>query len=259
MNSSFIRIEKKERVASVTLSRTEKKNALNDQLVSELTHAFTSLEEDLEVKVIILKADGDVFSAGADLEYLQKLRDFSYEQNLADSNSLKELFLKIYNNKKLIIAQVEGHAIAGGCGLVTVCDFCFAVPEAKFGYTEARIGFIPALVSVFLLRKIKEADLRELLFTGKLISALKAKEIGLINGVIEKDEINGYISEFSASLCNEVSAESIAATKELLSGVYGLKLTEALTLAAKMNAHARSGTDCKKGIDAFLKKENIRW
>jgi methylglutaconyl-CoA hydratase len=152
MNFSFIKTEKHDRLFYITLDRTEKKNALNTTLVTELTQALQIAEDHEEIKMVILKAAGDVFSAGADLEYLQKLQHFSYEDNLADSGLLKELLWKIYTLKKMVIAQVEGHAIAGGCGLAAVCDFCFAVPEAKFGYTEVKIGFIPALVMVFLLR-----------------------------------------------------------------------------------------------------------
>ena len=259
MVPSLIRIEKQDRVAFITLCRPEKKNALNDSLVAELTGAFSSLESDDEVKVMVLKAEGDVFSAGADLEYLQKLQTFSFEENLADSNLLKELFLKIYCNKKMVIAQVEGHAIAGGCGLATVCDFCFAVPEAKFGYTEVKIGFIPALVSVFLLRKIRGADARELLLTGNLINAPRAEEIGLITSVLEKNKIAVWVKQFATDLCNETSSQSIAATKELLSKTSSLELNDALNLAARMNAQARMSDDCKKGIDSFLKKEKISW
>ncbi|HYV94410.1 MAG TPA: enoyl-CoA hydratase-related protein [Chitinophagales bacterium] len=259
MDPSLIRIEKQDRIAFITLCRSEKKNALNDALVKELTSAFSSLESDNNVKVIVLKAEGDVFSAGADLDYLQRLQNFSFEENLADSNSLKELLLKIYCNKKVVIAQVEGHAIAGGCGLATVCDFCFAVPEAKFGYTEVKIGFIPALVSVFLARKISGADARELLLTGNLISASRAEEIGLINSIIEKNKIAGWVKQFATDLCNETSSQSIAATKELLSKISSPELNEALDIAARMNAHARASADCKKGIDSFLKKEKIKW
>ena len=259
METHQIKSEKEERIGVITLCRPEKKNALNDQLVAELTEAITQLDADENIKVIILKAEGDVFSAGADLDYLQKLQNFSYEENLADSNKLKELYLKIYSGKKIFISQVEGHAIAGGCGLATICDFCFAVPEAKFGYTEVKIGFIPALVSVFLSRKIKGADVRELLLTGNLIDAARAEEIGLINSVIEKNKINDWVKQFAQSLCEEVSSQSIEATKELLSKIPSMNLNDGLNLAAEMNAKARASDDCKKGIAAFLNKEKLIW
>ncbi len=141
--------EVKERIGYLTLNRPEKRNALNFELVAALKEAFTRAENDPGVKVVVLRANGEAFCAGADLAYLQQLQQFSFEENLADSNHLKDLFLMIYQLKKVVIAQVQGHALAGGCGLATVCDFVFAVPEAKFGYTEVKIGFIPALVLVF--------------------------------------------------------------------------------------------------------------
>jgi methylglutaconyl-CoA hydratase len=136
------------RVGYITLNRPDKRNALSFELIRELKEAFYNAERDDAVKVIVLRAHGEVFCAGADLAYLQQLQEFSYEQNLADSNHLKDLFFQIYTLQKVVIAQVQGHALAGGCGLATVCDFTFSVPEAKFGYTEVKIGFIPAIVMV---------------------------------------------------------------------------------------------------------------
>src|SRR6476661_8606802 len=130
----------KNRIAYIIINRPDKRNALNSELVIALTKAFKQAEEDTSIKVIILKAIGDVFSAGADLDYLQKLQSFSFEDNLADSNLIKTLFETIYLQPKIVIAQVEGHAIAGGCGIASVCDFIFSTPDAKFGYTEVKIG-----------------------------------------------------------------------------------------------------------------------
>lgn len=259
MTFSFIKTEIEGRIACIILARPEKKNALNDLLVTEMIAALKEAEDNPQIKVIIIKAEGDVFSAGADLDYLQRLQNFSFEENLADSSLLKELLLKIYSLKKIVIAQVEGHAIAGGCGLATVCDFCFAVPEAKFGYTEVKIGFIPALVMVFLLRKISGIKAKELLFTGKLITAKEAMEYGLINEVMQRNAIAGLVKTFATKLCEEASAQSLASTKEMMNKVAGMELHEALDYAARMNAQTRSSDDCKKGVGAFLKKEKLKW
>lgn len=259
MAFSFVKTEKKGRTGTIILSRADKKNALNDVMVTELQEAFTLMEEDNSIRVIVVKAEGDVFSAGADLDYLQRLQSFSFEENLADSHNLKRLFLKINTLKKVVIAQVEGHAIAGGCGLATVCDFCFAVPEAKFGYTEVRIGFIPALVMVFLLPKIGVTRAKELLLTGKWITAEKAAEIGLINEIVAGEKIEEHVMAFAETLASEASGQSLAATKEMMHRVPFMKLEEALDYAATMNANARGSEDCKKGIDAFLKKEKFSW
>ena len=183
----------------------------------------------------------------------------TFEENLADSSQLKELFEIIYTHPKIIIAQVEGAAIAGGCGLATVCDFTFAVTEAKFGYTEVKIGFVPAIVMIFLLRKIGEAKAKELLLTGKLFDATQAYQFGVVNAVYSKEEIATKVKEFATSLCNDASAQSLSLTKEMIGKVQELPSKEALNYAAEMNAKARSTEDCKKGIAAFLNKENLKW
>ena len=259
MNFQFVQYEVEERIGFITLNRPEKRNALNATLVGELKAAFDQAEEDEAVKVIVLKANGEAFSAGADLEYLQQLQNNTYQENLQDSSHLMELFKKIYTNKKLVIAQIEGHAIAGGCGLATVCDISFAIPEAKFGYTEVKIGFIPAIVMVFLLRKIGEAKAKELLFTGDLISAEAAADKGLINYIVEKKAISKKVREFALNICSSASGDSLRLTKQMIANVQDMPHEQALQYAAEMNAEARATNDCKKGIAAFLNKEKISW
>jgi methylglutaconyl-CoA hydratase len=255
----FIKYDVINRIGVITLARPEKRNALNDKVVAELKEAFIKAEKDDSVKVIILKAEGEVFSAGADLEYLQQLQKNSFDENLADSKQLAELFNKIYTLKKIVIAQVEGAAIAGGCGLATVCDFTFATPESQFGYSEVKIGFIPAIVMVFLLRKIGVGRGKELLLTAKLVDAAYAKSINLINDVYEKNNIEASVIKFATELCSSASASSLELTKKMIAQVQHLSLNEALDYAARLNAEARSTEDCKKGIAAFLNKEKMSW
>lgn len=256
---SMVEYSVKERIGRITLNRPEKRNALSPEIVEGLKQAFNRAADDDQVKVIVLNAAGEAFCAGADLAYLQQLQNFSYEENLADSNQLKELFLNIYTHPKVVIAQVQGHAFAGGCGLAGICDWSFAVPKAMFGYTEVRIGFIPALVSVFLLRKIGEGAARELLLGGELISAERAQAIGLINRVVPAEKLEDEVNDFASRLISSNSTESMKLTKKLLAEVQGMTLTEALQLAAESNAHARGTVDCKRGIEAFLNKEKIIW
>ena len=259
MEYKYIEYTSKDRIGYITMNRPEKRNALSHDLVSELKNAFTNAEEDDQIKVVILKARGEAFCAGADLEFLQQLQGFSYDQNLADSTHLKELFLKIYELKKVVIAQVQGHALAGGCGLATVCDFIFAVPEAKFGYTEVKIGFVPAIVMVFLLRKLGESKAKELLLTGNLLLAEEAKSIGIVNQVVSKDRLHKEVQKFAANLVKSNSGNSMSITKQMVSKVQSLPLKDALTFAAEINAKTRASDDLKKGITAFLKKEKITW
>jgi methylglutaconyl-CoA hydratase len=249
----------KQRIGRITLNRPDKRNALSPEMVEGLKQAFDRAAKDDQVKVIVLNAMGEAFCAGADLAYLQQLQNFSFEENLADSNQLKELFVNIYTHPKVVIAQVQGHALAGGCGLASICDWVFAVPEAKFGYTEVRIGFIPALVSVFLLRKLGEGAARELLLGGELIAAERAQAIGLINRVVSADKLEVEVNDFASRLIASNSADSMKLTKKLIAEVQGMPLTQALQHAAESNAHARGTNDCKRGIEAFLNKEKIIW
>jgi len=249
----------KERIGYIVLNRAEKRNALNSDLVSQLKTTLKKAEDDSSVKVIVLKAEGEVFCAGADLEYLQQLQKNSYDENLQDSTHLMELFKLIYTLKKVVIAQVNGHAIAGGAGLVSVCDFAFSVPSANFGYTEVKIGFIPAIVMVFLVRKIGEAKTKELLLSGDTIEASEAKSIGLLNFIVDEDKLESSVYEFASKLCKSNSGASMELTKQMIGQVQNLDLEEALDYAAAMNAKARSTEDCKKGIASFLNKEKITW
>lgn len=247
------------KICTIRLNRPEKRNAFNSQLVNELKTAIISADNDEQIKIIILKGEGEVFSAGADLAYLQSLQKNSYAENLADSKNLMEVYHLIYTLSKPVIAQIEGHAIAGGCGLVTVCDFAFAIPDAQFGYTEVKIGFVPAIVMVFLLRKINERSAKELLLSGKLISAAQALVAGLINGVVGKENINQHVLEFANNLIVNCSRESLKATKQMIAAVQEMKLEDALNYAAEINATARSSEDCKYGIETFLAKKRPEW
>jgi methylglutaconyl-CoA hydratase len=251
--------EVKDRTVYITLNRPDKRNALSHELVGTLKDALRRAENDSEVKVVVLQAIGDAFCAGADLAYLQQLQKNSFEENLADSNHLKELFLIIYQLKKVVIAKVQGHALAGGCGLTSVCDFVFAVPEAKFGYTEVKIGFIPAMVLVFLIRKIGERNAKHVLLSGELVQGNEAMNFGLINFLVPKDKLDFAVGEFAQKLIKNNSANSMALTKQMIDRVQSMSLTEAMDYAARMNAEARASADCKKGIDAFLNKEDLTW
>lgn len=256
---SLINYEVKDRICTITLNRAEKRNALNEEMVTELKAAFVKAETDKKVKVIVLAAEGNAFCAGADLAYIQQLQNNSFEENLEDSNHLRGLFQTIYTHPKPVIAKVHGHAIAGGAGLATVCDFSFIVPEAKMGYTEVRIGFIPAIVLVFLLRKIGEGKAKELLLSGELITAEQASAIGLVNRVISADLLDAEVDTFAKSLVQNNSGESMARTKAMIAKVPELSLKEGLQYAAEQNAKSRATADCQKGISNFLNKEKQQW
>ena len=251
--------ELKDRVAYLTLNRPEKRNALGSELVAELTEVFSQIAKDDSAKVVVLKAAGKVFCAGADLAYLQTLQHNSYAENLEDSLQLKKLFHTIYTFPKVVIAQVHGHAIAGGCGLANVCDFVFSVPNVKFGYTEVKIGFIPAIVKVFLIRKIGESRAKQLLLSGDLIDSQTAFDYGIVNYLVEAENLEMEVNAFARKLCTQNSAQSMSLTKEMIGKIQEMNLEDALYYASEMNAKARASEDCKKGIGAFLNKEKIEW
>ena len=259
MKSEKVLYEVTDRIAYITLNRPEKRNALNEEMVALLRDAFAQAEQDDTAKTVVLRANGDAFCAGADLAYLQTLQTNTYEENLEDSRNLMALFKQIYTLKKPVIAQVEGHAIAGGGGLAAVCDFIFSVPEAKFGFTEVKIGFVPAIISVFIVRKLGEAITKQLLFTGDLFSARQMADYHLVSKIVDPNHIAGEVTQFAQKLNAQTSAQSQAMTKQLIATVQNMSFEDGLEYAARLNAKARANDDCKKGISSFLNKEKIIW
>lgn len=255
----FTRQEQKGRTAYIILDRPDKRNALNAEFVSELKDAFTQAESDKDTRVIVIKSSSNAFCAGADLAYLQDLQDNSYKENLEDSNHLMELYKMIYLSTKPVIAEIDGPALAGGCGLASVCDLSYASEESKFGYTESRIGFVPAIVMVFLLRKIGDAKARDIMLTGRIFKAEEAKNMGLITDVVPGEALSSTVNMVAEDLANTTSGASLSIIKEMASRVQTMELHDALEYAAQSNARARETSDCKKGIAAFLNKEKISW
>lgn len=260
MEFTHIKYTVEQRICSITLSRPEKHNALDDLMVSELSSAFALAQKDNKVKVILLKGEGDSFCSGADLKYLKKMSKFDFHQNQEDSMNLMKLFSQIYAHRKPIIAVVHGHALAGGCGLATVCDMVIASKEtAKFGYTEVKIGFIPAIVMVFLVRKVGESRARELTLRGTILTAEEAREYGLVNFVVPETELASASRSLAEELVQRSSGSSMGLIKELLARIHGMSTSDALDYAANLNALTRMTDDCKKGLEAFLTKQPIKW
>lgn len=252
--------EASNRSAHITLNRPEKRNALDDVMVRELTGAFQSAGRDPNVKVITLSGKGAAFCAGADLEYLGRIQKYDLEQNRADSQQLANLFRVIHELRKPVIAVVNGPALAGGCGLASVCDFVIASTEqSRFGYTEVRIGFIPAVVMIFLMKRVGEGKARELVLRGNIIDADEAKSIGLVNTVVPEEDLQTSMNALLNELLTQNSLMSMGLCKEMLSKLGGMNLMDSLEYAANMNAAARMTAECKQGIQAFLNKQKIEW
>ncbi len=243
--------------ATITLARPEKRNAISYALIEELLLALREVEHSA-ARVLILTGSGSAFCSGMDLDELRHLLGRTAEQNLEDSKTMAVLFRTLYEFPKPTIAAVNGHAIAGGCGLATLCDFTLAVPEAKFGYTEVKIGFLPAIVSAFLLRQVGEKAARDLLLTGRLISADEALRLGMITELVSAGSLIDRANELASQLA-ENSPASLRATKKLLCDYATTQLDSEIELAVKANAEIRASPDFREGVSAFLEKRKPEW
>ncbi len=242
----------------ITLNRPEKRNALSSGMIDELTQALAASGEDAGCGVVLLTGAGSAFCAGLDLEHLESLENRTAVEHREDSERIGKLFRTLYDCPKPTIAAVNGAAIAGGCGIATLCDFTLAAPKAKFGYTEVRIGFIPAIVSTFLRAQVGEKQARDLLLTGRIIEASEAHEMGLVNRVVEAEDLLPAAERLAVQLL-ENSPEAVAATKRLLSANGRAALDAEMETAMQANADARLTGDFREGIRAFLEKRAPRW
>jgi methylglutaconyl-CoA hydratase len=244
-------------VATITLNRPDKRNSINTQMIADLQSTLDAVEQ-TQARVVILTGAGSSFCAGMDLAMLQAIATQSPSENQDDSRRIAKLFRRIWSYSKPMIAAVNGHALAGGCGLATLCDFTFAVPEAKFGYTEVKIGFLPAIVSVFLTRQIGEKRTRDLLLTGRLVEAAEFKELGLVNEIVPADRLMARVHELAEVLI-AVSPVSISRAKRLLTTAAAASLDADLERAVLENARMRATPDFKEGLASFLEKRKPVW
>ncbi len=244
-------------VATLTLNRPDKRNAISFELIDDLLRALKEVEIS-DAIVLVLTGAGKAFSSGMDLDNLRTLIGRSPEQTLQDSQTMVRMFRSLYEFSKVTIAAVNGAAIAGGTGLALLCDFTLAVPEAKFGYTEVRIGFVPAIVSTFLLRQAGEKHARDLLLTGRIIGAEEAMRMGLINEIVPPENLMARARELAALLM-ENSPASLRATKQLLNNHARDELDTQIAAAVRENAAIRTTADFREGVASFLEKRKPVW
>ena len=248
------------RIATITLNHPERRNALDDVMIKELTDVLTSVNRNTQSRVVVITGAGSAFCAGMDLDYLQKFSLMGHEENLEDAHNLMKMLQLIYNLRKPVIAMVNGPALGGGCGITAACDFVFAGKEkAKLGVPEVRLGFIPAIILVYLIKRMGEGAAREFTLRGDILDASTAKTKGLVTEVIENDQLKPKVYEFAETLARTTSPASLTLTKDLFNRFNEMNAKDAMEYAANLNALVRKTEDFKKGIDSFLKKEKLEW
>jgi methylglutaconyl-CoA hydratase len=251
MNFETLQYETTGQLSTITLNRPEKRNAISIHMIAELQAALDEIEK-THSRVVILTG------SGIDLDYLQAIGRQTPAENQEDSKRIAKMFRKIWSYSRPMIAAVNGHALAGGFGIATLCDFTLAVPEAKFGYTEVKIGFLPAIVSVFLTRQVGEKRARDLLLTGRLLEAQEVKELGLVNEIVPAEKLVSRAHEL-AEVILAASPSSITRAKHLLVSAAAAGVDQDLERAVLESARVRCTPDFKEGIAAFLEKRKPIW
>jgi methylglutaconyl-CoA hydratase len=244
-------------LATLTLNRPDKRNAISYELIADLLRALDEVRNS-PARVLIITGAGKAFCSGMDLDDLKSLIGRTPEQSLKDSRTMASLFRSLYEFPKPTIAAVNGAAIAGGSGLAFLCDFTLAAPDAKFGYTEVRIGFVPAIVSTFLLRQVGEKIARDLLLTGRIFDAGEALRIGLLTQIVPAEELMTRARELAVQLM-ENSPVSLTSTKRLLTDHARAELDSQIEAALGENAAIRSTADFREGVTSFLEKRKPKW
>jgi methylglutaconyl-CoA hydratase len=255
---STLLLECKDAIATITLNRPDKRNAVSTAMIADLQSVLDTIEKNHSTRVVILTGAGKAFCAGMDLEMLATIATQSAAENQEDSRRIAKLLRRIWSYPRPMIAAVNGAAYAGGCGIATLCDFTLAVPEAKFGYTEVKIGFLPAIVSVFLTRQIGEKRSRDLLLTGRVIDARVAMEFGLINEVVPAEQLMIRAHELADELI-AASPNSLTRAKHLLTSAAAQSIDHDLERAIMENARIRCTADFKEGVASFLEKRKPVW
>ncbi|MFC2156766.1 enoyl-CoA hydratase/isomerase family protein [Acidobacteriota bacterium] len=248
-----------DRVLWVTLNRPQVHNAFNAFMIDELNSLFDEVKGDSNIRVVVMTGKGKSFCAGADLNWMREIVEYSFDQNLKESLNLAELMQKIYALPKPTIAMVNGAAIGGGTGFVSACDIAVACDDARFGLSEVKIGLVPAAISPFVVRKIGESKAREYFLTGRRITAQRALDIGLINDIVAMDRLRDKVDELIQHLLSS-GPEALASCKELLFKVPRLRNTsEVKEFTARMIANLRVSEEGQEGMAAFLEKRKPKW
>jgi methylglutaconyl-CoA hydratase len=257
MTYATILVTEADAICRIKLNRPDRRNAMTPEMQGELIAAMQEAGKST-CRVVVFAGAGEAFCSGLDLSALQGMKNKSADEHQDDAERIALLFRTLYELPKPTIAAVHGAAVAGGTGIATLCDFTLAVPMAKFGYTEVRIGFVPAVVSAYLALQIGDKRARDLLLTGRLFDAAEAQRLGLVTEVVEPLRLEARVQEL-AGVLKAHSPESLAATKRLLAAQNKSGLAQALAEALKAQAEARTTHDFQEGVAAFLEKRKPVW
>jgi methylglutaconyl-CoA hydratase len=250
--------ELKDHVAHVTFNRPEVHNAFDDIMIGELIKVFDEINERSEIRVVVVTGKGKSFCAGADLNWMRRVKDYSYEDNLRESLELSDMLYKIYSSPKPTIAKVNGTAIGGGTGLVAVCDIAVAADSAKFSFSEVKLGLIPACISPYVVKKCGEGKCREFFLTGERLSAEKALAAGLVNRVVPPEMLDATVEDLVVQLLSS-GPEAITRCKELLQKVPQMSPADFKKYTAEVIARLRLSEEGQEGMAAFLEKRRPKW
>jgi methylglutaconyl-CoA hydratase len=259
MNGSrTVRVETAGKIGLVTFCRPEVHNAFNDQVIDEMTFAFNRLKNDSDVRVVVLGGDGKSFCAGADLNWMRRVKDSAFEDNLDEARRLADLFWDIYSFPKPVIGRINGAAIGGGTGFVAVTDIAVAAQSAVFSFSEVKIGVVPACISPYVIKRVGEGKAREFFLTGERLTADRALEAGLVNRVVPDDMLDATVNGLVESLLSS-GPEAIHVCKELLQTVPSLTVDDFKEYTARVIAELRQSPEGQEGMDAFLNKRKPNW
>lgn len=246
------------KIATITLNRPEVHNALNNILINDLTDAFMELKDEPELRIIILTGNGKSFCAGADLNWMKSVVDYTYEQNYKESFELAKLMYLIYTHPKPIIAKVNGSAIGGGVGLMSVCDISIAADNSAFGLSEVKLGLVPSAISPFVMGRIGQSFARELFITGERITAKRAEEIRLINKAVAPRKLDKAVDE-KIDMILKSGPEAVRNVKEMIYKITQIKFPEITDYTAELIADLRLSEEAQEGMSAFLEKRKPNW
>lgn len=245
-------------VAYVTLNRPEVHNAFNDTMLTELTNLFTQIAKDNNIRIVVITGNGKSFCAGADVNWMKKIVNYTYEENIKDSNKIADCMYALYTLPQPTIARVNGHAIGGGMGFVGTCDIVISVDTAQFSLSEVKIGLVPACISPYIIRKVGEGGCREFFITGERLTAEKALKAGLVNSVVPIEKLDSAVEEIVNRLLSS-GPNAIASCKELLRNVPQMNLEDAKEYTVKVIAKLRVSEEGQEGMNAFLEKRKPKW